>query len=349
LIVATLELEGEWDTEARLDLTRRSVARLEALPGVAEASYASRSPFSGMTAFDLFVPGMDSIPAPPGIVPLVTTVSHDHLPNLGIQVRQGRMFTEQEMASGARVAVVTENMARGIWGSESALGQCLMISERDSPCWEIVGLVEPSRLTELDGDVPWQYYLPLAEPAIELGARPGAIMMRARSDARGLLGPIRRELRALDPGIRFAHVRLQQDLIDPHLRSWRLGAAMFSVFGILALIVAAVGLYSVLAFNVALRTREIGVRSAMGASRNRILRMVLRQAVGVTGVGVASGIIVALVSANRMEPLLFETSPRDPLVFAGVVVVLVMVAMAAGAIPAWAATKVDPMQALRTD
>jgi predicted permease len=349
LVVATLELEGEWETEARMDLADRAVRRLEALPGVANASVASRSPFSGMAALNLFVPGMDSLPAPPGVVPLVTTGSHDHLSNLGIQVRQGRMFTQDEVVSGARVAVVTENMARGIWRRESALGQCLLISARESPCWEVVGVVEPSRLTELTGDEPWQYYLPLSEPAIELGAAPGVIMVRATGDARALLGPIRRELGAIDPNIRFAHVRLQQDLIDPELRPWRLGATMFSLFGMLAVLVAAVGLYSVLAFNVARRTRELGVRSAMGASRTRLLRMVLREAMGVTGLGILLGLTAALVLAGFLEPLLFGTSARDPSTLLSVAGCLMLVALAAGAIPAWAAARVDPMGALRTD
>jgi ABC-type antimicrobial peptide transport system permease subunit len=178
---------------------------------------------------------------------------------------------------------------------------------------------------------------------------PSSLFVRVQGDPRPLLDTVRRELRNLDPGIRFAHVQLQQDLIDPHLRSWKLGAIMFSLFGILAVVVAMVGLYSVLAFNVARRTRELGVRSAMGATRGRLLNMVLRQALGVTGVGVVLGLTVALISAGKMGSLLFGTSPRDPVVMAGAVVALIAVALAAGAIPAWAAAKVDPMKALRTD
>jgi predicted permease len=349
LVLASLELEGEWEADAKMDLATRATQRLEALPGVLGASVASHPPFQGMWAFELFVPGMDSIPVPRGFGPFVMGGSANHLSTLGIQVRQGRMYTDQEMATGARVAVVTENMAQGIWGPESALGQCIMLNERESPCWEVVGVVESSRLNQLTGDIPWQYYLPLGETAFDEGMEPGAIMVRAQGDPRDLLAPVQRELRNLDPAVRFAHVRLQQDLIDPQLRAWKLGATMFSLFGVLALVVAAVGLYSVLAFNVARRTRELGVRSAMGASRARLLRMVLRQAVSVTGVGIFLGLTVALMSASFLEPLLFNTSPRDPLVMVGVGAVLGVVALAAGVIPAWAAAKVDPMRALRTD
>ena len=122
-----------------------------------------------------------------------------------------------------------------------------------------------------------------------------------------------------------------RELLDPQTRSWKLGATMFSLFGVLALLVASVGLYSVLAFNVARRTRELGVRSAMGASRGRLLRMVLRQAVGFTAVGVFLGLTVSLLASGGLGPLLFNTSARDPVVLVGVAVVLLVVALAAGA------------------
>jgi len=124
---------------------------------------------------------------------------------------------------------------------------------------------------------------------------------------------------------------------------------MFSLFGILALLVATVGLYSVLAFNVARRTRELGVRHAVGASSRQIVGMVVREAVGTTGVGVALGLVLAVIAGGRLGPLLFETSPRDPVVIGGVVGVLLLVAVVAGALPARSASRVDPIQALRSD
>jgi predicted permease len=349
VILAELQLDGEWEAEAELNLANRALERLKALPGVASVSVATSTPFWGMMAFDFFVPGMDSIPATVNRGPFVTAGSPEHLSTLGIQLREGRMFTDQEATSGAMVAVLTENMARGLWPTESALGQCFKLNDLESACWEVVGVVEESRLTNLTGDIPWQYYLPMGEAAVSIGMDPGALFIRTQGDPGALLSTVRRELRNLDPSIRFAHVRLLQDLIDPHLRSWRLGATMFSLFGFLALLVATVGLYSVLAFNVTRRTRELGVRSAMGASRTRLLNMVLRQAVGVTAVGVFLGLTVAFFASNSLGPLLFNTSPRDSAVMLGVAGVLLIVALVAGAIPAWAAAKVDPMRALRTD
>jgi predicted permease len=349
VILAELQLDGEWEPAARFDLATRAVERLASIPGVEKASMASATPFRGMMAFDISVPGHDSIPLTRGLGPFVTSASSDYLSTVGIQLREGRMFTDQDGTVGARVTVVTANMADGLWPTQSALGQCIIVNDEESPCWEVVGVVENSRLTNLTGEVPWQYYLPMGSTVTHLEEGPGALFVKAQGDPRALLPIVRQELRTLDPAIRFAHVRPLQAMVEPHLRPWRLGATMFSLFGVLALVVAMVGLYSVLAFNVARRTRELGVRSAMGASRTRLLNMVLRQAVGVTTIGVLLGLGVAYFAANKLGPLLFSTSPRDPAVLLGVGATLLVVAFFAAAIPAWAAARVDPMTALRAD
>jgi predicted permease len=349
LVVAEMDLEGEWEPDEKLALWRRAMERVERLPGVESASLGSGIPFRGMAAFDLFAEGVDSIPVPRGLGPFVTVGSADHLKTLGVELRAGRMFTDEEADAGARVAVVTENMARGIWADGNPLGRCLMINKRDAPCWEVVGVVEDHHLSQVTGEVPWQYYLPFSQAALALEAEPSALFARVDGNPSALLGPIRRELQSLDPSVRFARVRLQQDLVDPQLRSWRMGAAMFSLFGALALIVAAVGLYSVLAFNVTRRIREIGVRTAVGASRASLIVLVVREAMGVVGMGVAFGLTLAFLVGPRLGPLLFRTSPRDPVILVLVAGVLLLVALAASAMPAWRASRVDPMTALRTE
>jgi predicted permease len=349
VILAELQLDGEWEPAARFDLATRAVERLASLPGVAEASMASATPFHGMMAFNVSVPGLDSIPLTRGLGPFVTSGSSDYLATVGIQLKEGRMFTDQDGAAGARVAVITSNMAEGLWPTQSALGQCFMVDDVEAPCWEVIGVVEDSRLTNLTGEVPWQYYLPMGSSVTHLEMDPGALFVKAHGDPRALVPMVRQELRNLDAAVRFAHVRPLQDMVEPHLRPWKLGAAMFSLFGILALVVAMVGLYSVLAFNVARRTRELGVRSAMGATRKDLLTIVLRQALGVTTVGVVLGLGVAYGAASKLGPLLFSTSPRDPVVLVGVAAALLGVACMAGTIPAWAAARVDPITALRAD
>jgi predicted permease len=349
LVLAELDLDGEREIPAELALWQEAMERVRRLPGVQSASLGSNVPFRGMAAFDLFAEGVDSIPAPRSYGPFVSAGSEGHLNTLGVALREGRMFTDQEAAAGARVVVVTENMARGIWGQENPLGRCLMINDRAAPCWEVVGVVEDHHLSGVTGEAPWQYYLPFGEATMELELQPGALFIRSAGDASSLLGPTRRELQALDPAVRFAHVRLQQDLVDPQLRSWRLGATMFSLFGALALIVAAVGLYSVLAFNVSRRIREMGVRSAVGASRTNLITLVVREAMEVVVVGITLGITLSLLAGPRLGPLLFQTSPRDPAILGTVAAILLLVATAASALPAWRASRVDPISALRAE
>ena len=349
LLVATLELNGDWDRAAQRDLATRALERMEALPGVERASFATAIPFQGTATFNVFVPHLDSIPVPRGMGPYITASNETHLATLGIGLRAGRFYSDQEAAAGSRVAVVSENMARGLWGADQALGQCFMITDREGPCWEVVGVMENSKMADATGEAPWQYYLPMGPVTEEMGMGLGAIFIRGPRDDMGLVSTALRELRRLDPGIRFAYIRPQQDLISVQFQSWILGSTMFTIFGFLALVVAMVGLYSALAFDVARRTRELGIRSALGAARRQMVGMVLRAAVRVTSAGVAIGLLVAFLAADRVGPLLFDTSPRDPLVFAGAAFTLLAVAVLAGLIPGWAACRVDPMRALREE
>jgi ABC-type antimicrobial peptide transport system permease subunit len=178
---------------------------------------------------------------------------------------------------------------------------------------------------------------------------PQAIMIGAGGDPEALLPLVRSEARSASSQVRFVEAAAMSDLVEPDLRSWRLGASMFTVFGVLALIVAAWGLYSVLAFDVALRYHELGVRAALGADRGRIVRLVLRQALALVAVGTALGLLGAAGAARFVEPLLFRVSGTDPATYAAVGATLFMVAALAGSLPAWRATRVDPREALQAE
>jgi ABC-type lipoprotein release transport system permease subunit len=158
------------------------------------------------------------------------------------------------------------------------------------------------------------YYL----PASQAGRPHNTVYVRVATSAHDLVPRIAAALRSFAPEVRYVRVQTLRDQLDPQARSWTLGAAMFTIFGLLALVVAAVGLYSVLAFDVAQRTREIGIRTALGARKARLLRSAVSQGAVLGGVGVALGLGAAYVAAPRIQDLLFETSPRDPAVFATV-------------------------------
>jgi ABC-type antimicrobial peptide transport system permease subunit len=241
-----------------------------------------------------------------------------------------------------------------LWPGGEPLGQCLIIgydpNEKGAvkpPCATVVGVVEDANRNELVEEVAMQYYVPFEQDTREMS--PFGLLVRVRGDERAAAPAIRRELLAMNSGLRYADSRPLQELIDPLARSWRLGAVVLTLFGALALLVAGIGLYSVLAFDVLQRTFELGIRAAVGATRQRLVALVLTKAARLVGAGIALGVLASLLAAPRLEPLLFRVSARDPATLAVVVALLWLVAMLAGAWPAWRATRVDPSVALRAE
>jgi ABC-type antimicrobial peptide transport system permease subunit len=211
---------------------------------------------------------------------------------------------------------------------------------------QVVGVVEDASRGGLVEEPFLQRYLPLAQAE---GVSPRALYVRAAGDPTELLPRLRDELRAAVPEARYVEARTLREILDPQARSWTLGATMFSVFGLLALVVAAIGLYSVLAFDVAQRTHELGVRAALGASRDALVRMVVGSGLRLTVVGVGLGALVALAAGGRLEPLLFRVSPRDPAVYGCVAATLLLVGVLASVLPGLRATRVSPSEALRRE
>jgi ABC-type antimicrobial peptide transport system permease subunit len=264
---------------------------------------------------------------------------------LGSPLVRGRDFTRADVAGSLKVAIVNQAMAQGLWGVEEPIGKCLKIDSRDAECTIVVGVVGNRRYHNVL-DPEWVYFVPLTQSA---DFWPVALFVRGTGDTRQLATAVRRQLTAGDAQVRYAVVQPLQGLIDPKLHHFRLGATMFTVFGMLALVVAGLGLFSVLAFNVSQRTHEIGVRAALGASRTGIVRLVMRQALGLTLIGLGIGLLIALLAAGALEPVLYQVSPRDPLVLGGVALALLLVAVLAALVPAARATRIDPVAALRTE
>jgi ABC-type antimicrobial peptide transport system permease subunit len=175
------------------------------------------------------------------------------------------------------------------------------------------------------------------------------LFVRGRGNPLALAEPLRQAMRRLDPGIGYITVQMLQDSLDPQIRPWRLGATMFGLFGGLAVLVAAIGLYSVISYLVTQRTHELGVRIALGARPGSIVGLVVRYGVGLTVAGIVIGIVLALNAAGWIQPLLFDTSARNPVVFGGVALLLLAVAAVASVVPAWRASRVDPIEALRAE
>jgi putative ABC transport system permease protein len=333
-------------------LMDRALEVLPRVPGVRAAGATHSLPFHSFRTTRLRAEGVDSIRVPTSGGPYLYEVTHGFLEAMDMAIVAGRSIAASDAGASQPVALINRSMAESLWPAQSPLGRCLYIGlgpERgpQTRCSEIVGVVEDSRRQEVENVTTLQYYVPIAQQ--QLNGTPRVLVVRVADESEATLQSLRRAILALDPRIRYVEAEPLMNRIDPRLRSWELGAAVFSIFGLLALIVASIGLYSVLAFDVAQRTRELGVRSALGASRRAVVQLVVGNALRITALGVTIGVIGALALARRIEPLLFETAPRDPLTFVVVVVTLHVVAAAASSLPAWRATRVDPNEALRAD
>jgi len=353
VVVAKLQWNETLPAAERESIYRQGLERVRGLSGVRVAGLSYSVPFAGsFTLGEPRVPGMDSVPRPPDGGPYVNKVSSGYFEALGIAVLEGRALEPGDDDDGAPpVAVVTAGMARGYWPDGGAVGECLVVPDDrddDPPCTLVVGIVEDHRRQDLVEATPnWLYYVNLPHPAFR--GPPQAMMVGTDGDAERLVAPVQASLRETSPRIRFVSAQSLQGNVEPQLRSWTLGASMFSGFGILALVVAAWGLYSVMAFEVASRRRELGIRSALGADAPRLWRMVLGRSVTVVAAGVALGLVLAGMAAPRVGPLLFTVSPWDGSVYAAVCAALLGVAVLAGTLPAWRATRVDPREALRSE
>ena len=352
--VLTLEMgldNAGYAESERIAIYDRLHERVRGLPGVASASVSVLVPFRSRAVIDIRIPGLDSVPTLPSGGPIVNAVTPDYFRTMGTQIVRGRGFTSGDRAGAPRVLVVNETMARLVWPRQNPLGKCVRVGDSDTiPCSEVVGVAEETRWGDIRREPLMQYYVPLAQRQWDPPMR--NLFVRPEGGAAALpttVAALRREALAAAPKLAFARVRPLQDYLEPSLRPWRLGASVFGAFGLLALVIAALGLYSVLAYTVAQRTHEIGVRIALGADLADVLRLIVGEGLRVTAAGVLIGLAVALAASRRLEELLFEVSPRDPLVLGVVVGTLLVVAALASLLPAWRAARVNPNVALRVE
>ena len=240
--------------------------------------------------------------------------------------------------------IVSEAMGRVLWRGADPIGKCIRVQFEASPCRTVVGVAENIRARNLTGDPEFHYYL----PATQFQTQP-LFIVRMNGAGADFAETLRKRLQALMPGSAYVGAVPMTTIMEPRLRSWRFGAATFAAFGVLALVLAAIGLYAVVAFAVAQRRHEIGLRIALGAQTRDVLRLVIGEGIGVAVIGIAIGFVVSLTAGSRVSPLLYHVSPRDPVTYVVVGMLLIVVAAIASAVPALRATRVDPNVALRTE
>jgi putative ABC transport system permease protein len=338
--------------DVRLDSARMVALRLRLLeaakdvPGVSHVTLQESIPFAGSSSWPIFVAGIDSV-RKLGQFDL-NTVSADYFATMGTRILRGRGIENTDRDGARRVAVVGESMAAALWSGKDPIGRCMRIGigADTMPCTYVVGVAEDIRSQSIEAESnPFFYYL----PAAQWRPHDGGLFVRARGDASRLVEPLRRYLQREMPGTSFVTLTPLGDVVGAKMRPWIVGATVFTAFGALALLLAAVGLYSMIAYDVTQRTRELGVRLALGAGRAGIVRLVLTGSLRFAFAGIVIGGAVALAAGKWIAPTLFHQSPRDPAVFGLVTVVLVGVAIAASWIPAMRAAGTDPRSAIQAD
>jgi predicted permease len=274
----------------------------------------------------------------------VNAVGEDYFRTLGLRVERGRALEGGDMRAGAEpVVVVGRRAADRLWQGADALTQCLHVGE-DGPCARVVGVAGDhagASFGEFASSGTMQAWVPFGFPGAQ---SPWALLVRTAAPPARVLADVRRA--ASIPGVRYVETELIGDAVARETRSWRLGATVFSLFGLIALLVAGVGLYAVLSFEVVQRRREFGIRAALGADRLRVVLPVVRFATPIVIAGLSAGVLIALLAADRLGDLLFEIGPRDPAVIAAASAGIIAVAAAALLPPAWRAANVDPRESL---
>jgi predicted permease len=349
LVMVRLELDQEMETAERTRIYEEAMDVARRVPGVTAVA-ATDVPYQNASMFNVRVPGYDSLPVPPGGGPFYYGVTPGYAGAVGLTLLRGRDIEPSDV-DGPPVTFVNQLMAETLWPDGNALGQCFYIDHRTSleqnaQCLQVVGVAENGSYTGLDDGPHWAYHVPLGSRS---DRAPEGMYVRAEGDPRKLATRLAPALRSFSPRVRFAEVQPMRDLVDPDLRAWRMGAALFTTFGVLALLLASVGLYSVLAFDVAQQTREIGIRSALGAGRSRVLRGVLYAGTRLAVIGVLIGLAASFGAAPFMRELLYRVDATDPWVFASSAMVLVVVAAGASLVPGIRAAAVDPAEALRAE
>jgi predicted permease len=342
VIVAEMSARGTpIDSARRIEIMDRLRERALTAPGVQQAAHTLTIPFSIEWNQHLIVPGVDT--AALRDLFYINPVGPGYFEAMGTPLIRGRQITDADRAGAQPVAVLSQAAARRIWPSEDPLGKCVKL-DADGPCSVVVGIAGDIRAGFDEGPGRHVYLAGAQVPTPD-----SRLFIRTRGDAAGQTEAVRRALQEVVPGFAYVSTRTLDGIVAPQMRSWRLGATMFTIFGLLALVVAAIGLYSVIAYDVSQRTRELGVRVALGASAGAVLRLVVGEGVRVVFVGLALGAAVAISLASRVSPLLYEVSAKDPVTYAGVVGVLLVVAVVASLAPALRAARVDPNVALRAD
>jgi putative ABC transport system permease protein len=324
---------------------RTLLESLRATPGVRGAAVSSGIPFGAgnYTTTPIATTGQSPLPPDTAVPTDWRIVSPGFFHTMNIPLIRGREFVDADVANSLQVVIASQATARRFWGAADPIGRTLH-RQGDSRQYTIVGVVGDVRHNALSQESAAIYY---ASPLRGWGVMDVAVRTDARPES--VLPTVRQRVHELDPALPISTVRTMDEWVSNNAAQPRINAILLGVFACVAMVIAAVGIYAVLAYSVNQRTREIGLRMALGAPRGQVLRLIVREGMVVGAIGIGAGIAGALVLSGALGSLVFDVAVRDPLTYASVAVTLMLVALAACVIPAQSASRVDPMVALRCD
>lgn len=346
-----LKLQGYNEAKGQ-EFYGRIVERLERLPGVETASVTNLLPLGFMWLSTPVVPEDREVPPNERVFAGGVSVGSKYFETIGTPLLRGRDFTAQDTIKSPQVAIVSEKLARSLWPEikdpGEALGKRLRVGRSDLISCEVIGVAKDSRnniFNRIDREPEPTIYRPFAQNYSALAS----LIVRTDGDPRSLISAVRREVAALDENLPPQDLQPLSETVS--LASWsaRTGAAVLGVFGLLGLVLAAIGIYGVMSYSVSRRTREIGLRMALGAETRDVIKLIVKQGMGLTLIGAILGVMLALAVTRLLTSLLYGVTATDPATFAGVVLFVIGVAVLACYLPARRATKVDPMMALRCE
>jgi predicted permease len=349
VITMSISLPGE--TYAKNEQADAFWAQLEnkvtSMPGVQSAAIVSglpplRPPNMNDTKIENFVPVKGG---PIENVDYYQDVSKDYFKTMGIRLIEGHLLDERDVTSAPNVVVINQTMARTFWGNQSALGHRIQPGYSDPYC-TVVGVVEDVKNAGIDKPTGTELYLPFTQ-AQGSGMRNAYVAVRSTGDLQSIARGVRQDVTALDPTIPVAKVRTMDDVLSAAQSQPRFLTLLLALFSGVALIIATVGIYGVISYSVERRSKEFGLRMALGAQSGDVLGLVMKQGALLTGIGVVVGLVAALGLTRLMASLLFAVRPTDVATYISVSAILIAVALFASYIPARRATQVDPIQSLR--
>jgi len=345
LFVMAVDLGAQNMEQARAEqFYLNAIARAKATPGVANAAISSNFPLGGGFLRSVFKEGQEQKPGQRNLLTLTNIVSPEYFDTVRIPLLRGRLFNDFDRRGSTTVVVVNEATAKKFWPGEEAIGKRFTFFSQ-TEVREIVGIVRNATVFQVGEEPQAAIYLPLAQ-----NFTPAAtIQVRTTGEPAGEMESVRKQIQGIEPTLPITNVVTMERQLDQALFAPRMGAALLGLFGLLALALAGIGIYGVVAYSVSQRTQEIGIRMALGAARSSVIRMVIQQGMLLAGFGLLIGIVASVALSRTVSTLLFGISATDPRVFATVTLILASVAFIACYLPARRATRIDPITALRIE